>query len=376
MKTINLRQHVNPFCLLVLIVLGTAGILSAQSGVKIAATSGTADPSSMLDIESTNKGMLIPRMTEAQRNAIASPATGLLVFQTDNSAAFYYYNGSGWVSLSTGATLSGTPNTVAKFTSATNVGNSIITSDATNVGIGTTGIGQVGNVQISTGGASPISNRLQYGTDGSGWKFAISKNQAGTITDQLVVQDNGLFQVTNLAGTGFRPVFADATGTLTSSLTGTVVQMRAIQTRTQATYTAPTSGTGTQVTPLDMVITPRKAGNAMVLQWVLNGEMHHDCVYVVTRNGTILTNAVNGSNNRWSGVAGHPFDNDQNSTQSNVVISITDFNTLSTASTYAVCVRSSSGSVYTLALNRTLGSTGADAFEATLSTCTATEIQQ
>lgn len=49
----------------------------------------------------------------------------------------------------------------------------------------------VGNVQITTGGASPISNRLTYGTDGTGWKFAIGKNQAGTITDQLTIQDNG-----------------------------------------------------------------------------------------------------------------------------------------------------------------------------------------
>lgn len=51
--------------------------------------------------------------------------------------------------------------------------------------------GAVGTLQITTGGASPISNRLLFGTDGSGWKFAISKNQGGTISDLLTVQDNG-----------------------------------------------------------------------------------------------------------------------------------------------------------------------------------------
>ena len=42
-------------------------------------------------------------MTQAQRVAIASPATGLLVYQTDNPAGFYFYNGS-WTSLSGTAT--------------------------------------------------------------------------------------------------------------------------------------------------------------------------------------------------------------------------------------------------------------------------------
>jgi hypothetical protein len=35
-------------------------------------------------------------MTEAQKNAIVSPALGLLIFQTDNTTGFYYYN-TGWV---------------------------------------------------------------------------------------------------------------------------------------------------------------------------------------------------------------------------------------------------------------------------------------
>ena len=69
--------------------------LFAQNGVKIAATAGTADQYAMLDVTSTSKGVLIPRMTQAQRDAIATtPTTGLLIFQTDNTPGFYYYNGS------------------------------------------------------------------------------------------------------------------------------------------------------------------------------------------------------------------------------------------------------------------------------------------
>ena len=55
--------------------------------------------SAKLDISSTSKGILIPRMTQSQRNAISSPATGLLIFQTDNAPGFYYFTGSSWSSI-------------------------------------------------------------------------------------------------------------------------------------------------------------------------------------------------------------------------------------------------------------------------------------
>ena len=57
----------------------------------------TPDASAALDITSTTKGLLIPRMTETQRDAISSPSTGLMIYQTDGTVGFYYYNGSSWV---------------------------------------------------------------------------------------------------------------------------------------------------------------------------------------------------------------------------------------------------------------------------------------
>ena len=61
---------------------------------------GTApDPSAMFDIQSTSKGVLIPRMTTAQRTAIASPANGLLVYDIETNG-FWFYNGSTWSDLS------------------------------------------------------------------------------------------------------------------------------------------------------------------------------------------------------------------------------------------------------------------------------------
>ena len=59
----------------------------------------TPHTSAMLDVNSTTKGILTPRMTQSQRLTIAIPATGLMVFQTDNTFGFYYYTGSGWEQL-------------------------------------------------------------------------------------------------------------------------------------------------------------------------------------------------------------------------------------------------------------------------------------
>ena len=53
-------------------------------------------PSAALDIVSTARGLLIPRMTQAQRLAIISPATGLLVFQSDTNIGFFFFNGTTW----------------------------------------------------------------------------------------------------------------------------------------------------------------------------------------------------------------------------------------------------------------------------------------
>jgi len=72
--------------------------LSLNTFGQVGINTTTPNASSILDITSTTRGVLVPRMTQAQRNVIASPATSLLIYQTDNGPGFYYYNGSSWVS--------------------------------------------------------------------------------------------------------------------------------------------------------------------------------------------------------------------------------------------------------------------------------------
>lgn len=58
----------------------------------------TPAPSAALEVSSTgnNKGILIPRLSATQKDAIVSPAEGLLIYQTTAPAGFYYYTGSAW----------------------------------------------------------------------------------------------------------------------------------------------------------------------------------------------------------------------------------------------------------------------------------------
>ena len=78
---------------LVIIILVTTLALNAQVAIN---TDGTAaDNSAMLDVKSNTAGILIPRMTSTQRQAISSPAIGLLVYDTE-IGTFMYYKSSGW----------------------------------------------------------------------------------------------------------------------------------------------------------------------------------------------------------------------------------------------------------------------------------------
>jgi hypothetical protein len=72
-----------------LVIMFNVNVIAQNVGIN--SDGSTPDNSAMLDIKSTGKGLLIPRMTQAERNLIASPATGLMVFQTDGTKGFYYY---------------------------------------------------------------------------------------------------------------------------------------------------------------------------------------------------------------------------------------------------------------------------------------------
>lgn len=80
--------------LIFLFVLGISSKVAAQS-VAINTDGSAPDASAMLDVSSTTKGLLIPRVSSSDREAITSPAVGLMIYDT-TEAALYYYTGAAW----------------------------------------------------------------------------------------------------------------------------------------------------------------------------------------------------------------------------------------------------------------------------------------
>lgn len=150
--------------------------MQAQVGINTT----TPDASSMLDISSTNKGLLIPRVSIPNLNAAApiiSPATSLLVYNTNGTTGvgFYYWDGLKWTPF-TGST-----------SHWTKVGNDIYNNNTANVGVGTTSpstkfhvenIGAPGSLLNQTFETNTIS---PFTTGGNGnWATQTSVKYAGT----------------------------------------------------------------------------------------------------------------------------------------------------------------------------------------------------
>ncbi len=132
--------------------------LFAQTGI------GTTTPhaSAKLDVTSTDKGFLPPRMTSSQRTNIPSPAAGLMVYQTDGTAGLYYYNGSAWIYI---------------INSTTNV------LSVVNGGTGTTTSTGTGSVVLNTNAtlANPTLTTPTLGV-ASGTSLSLTATTTGTST--------------------------------------------------------------------------------------------------------------------------------------------------------------------------------------------------
>jgi hypothetical protein len=94
----NLRKLILRMAVVACIAIPTQVI---SQNIAINSDGSNPDASAMLDVSSTSKGMLIPRMTSAQRTSIGSPANSLLVFDT-STASFWYYDAdaTSWSELS------------------------------------------------------------------------------------------------------------------------------------------------------------------------------------------------------------------------------------------------------------------------------------
>lgn len=105
-----------------------------DNGTTVAIGTATPSASSLLQLDSTSKGLLQPRMTTVQRDAISAPAEGLRIYNTTTHKE-NFYNGTSWVEVQND-TITGTLNKVAKFTpDGAHVGDSAITDSGSLVSI-------------------------------------------------------------------------------------------------------------------------------------------------------------------------------------------------------------------------------------------------
>jgi hypothetical protein len=172
----------------------------AQTGIGTT----TPDASAKLEIASTSKGFLVPRMTAAQKTAISLPATGLLIYQTDAPIGFYVNTGTSaspnWLRLSNDWVKSG--NDISYTT-----GNVSTTGNLTG--------GSSTSSKLSGFGASISTKASAYTLTASDNGTVISFTSATAVTltiptglpdgfNCMVVQQ-GTGQVT-LAGSGLTPI--------------------------------------------------------------------------------------------------------------------------------------------------------------------------
>jgi len=76
-----------------------AMLFAFNAKAQVGIGTNSPDASAQLEILSTSKGLLIPRMSLQQRDEINNPANGLLIYQVVNSPGFYYYNNGQWLKL-------------------------------------------------------------------------------------------------------------------------------------------------------------------------------------------------------------------------------------------------------------------------------------
>lgn len=238
------------------LLLAAAPAALAQVGV------GTTSPnaSAALDVSSTEKGLLVPRMTQAQRISISSPATGLLVYQTNGTQPGFWYNAGtpttpSWLALGVTSVAAGAGLSTSTSGSTTTVslGGTALTAD-TNVPLGANDLTFSGTGSVGIGGTTanlPLTvqgnatndavqlrnnagaNRWHLGLTTSGTSNGLNVAESGVADYRLFIKPggdvglgtndptakldvNGGTRLRGLTGTGTRMVVAAADGALST----------------------------------------------------------------------------------------------------------------------------------------------------------------
>lgn len=158
------------------------------------------DASSIVDLTAIDKGLLIPRLTKPQREAIASPGRSLLVFDTSDGK-FYFYDGGQWYALNEWVKNANTSH-------VSSTGNVIINGNASITGSSST-TGNISGGSISIPGF-PANALVPAGvivmwsgsiaSIPSGWALCNGLNLTPDLRDRFIVGAGSSYNPTNSGG--------------------------------------------------------------------------------------------------------------------------------------------------------------------------------
>jgi hypothetical protein len=252
----------------------------------------TIDASALIDLTSTTKGFLRPRMTTSQRDLIATPATGLTIYNTTTKTTDTY-DGTSWQKFGQQTFIKGSGTTSA--TSSLLVQNSDGTTslninDAANVQIGTTtdaGFRLDVNGTTRFQGASTFTGSTTASTAVARGVLMNNTLVASANNDTLVGLDiNTTF--TNGAFTGVTNIEARIQGTTNTNFfsTGNL----GLNTATDAGFKLDVNGT-TRIQGTTTLLNTLTIGTG-----VLNYETNANLNFTITGNQGIILNQSNGNN--------------------------------------------------------------------------------
>lgn len=165
-----------------------------NEGVSIKTTASAPDPSAMLDIENTNKGLLIPRVAFTSMTLgapVVSPAIGLLVFNPGIGSivkGFYFWNGSAWEKLSTAPSLWSTYST----------GSNIYNSAGGKVVIGVPSANPTYNFEVLTPATTETASARFYSKNGAQLRYGFHDDMLGVDDGSQLAQISGFGYAGNL----------------------------------------------------------------------------------------------------------------------------------------------------------------------------------
>lgn len=159
-----------------------------------------------------------------------------------------------------------------------------------------------------------------------------------------------------------------------------VVQTITHRTDERASFSVPSSGNGTTISPLSASITPVFADSLLLITIMVNCETLHNSVFLIHTDGVLIEdagyesyNSISG-NARYSGIAAPYLDRNESSTPTNYFIQYAVPANDTTTRSYALAIRASSTASYMLYLNRTYDSLGGEYRETGISNITIMEI--